>query len=91
VSPNERVAVVEKEAMVRYGLGRQVVAGVGGPLIGEEVVKHRTCRLNCHRRTPAGQAQELARLGEVAAQHELEEREKVLGSHLPHPRIVRTG
>jgi hypothetical protein len=91
VLPNEQVAVVEKEAMVRHGLGRQVVAGVGGPLIGEEVVKHRTCRLSCHRRSPAGQAQELVRLGEVAAQHELEEREKVPGSHLPHPRIVQTG
>jgi hypothetical protein len=91
VSPNEQVAVVEKEAMVRHGLGRQVVAGVGGPLIGEEVVKHRTCRLSCHRRSPAGQAQELVRLGEVAAQHGLEERGKVPGSHLPRPRIVRTG
>jgi hypothetical protein len=84
------VVVVEKEAMVRHGLGRQVVAEVGGPSIGEEVEMRRTCRLSCHRRTPAGQAQELVHLEAVVAQHALEERGKVPGSRLPRLRIVRT-
>jgi hypothetical protein len=91
VSPNEQVVVVEKEAMVRHGLGRQVVAVVGGPLIGEEVEMRHTCRLSCHRRIPVGQAQELVHLEGVVAQHGLEERGKVPGNRLPRPRIVRTG
>jgi hypothetical protein len=91
VSPNEQVAVVGKEAKVRHGLGRQVVAGVGGPLIGEQVERRRTCRPSCHRRSPAEQEQELVRLEEAVAQHGLEERGKVPGNDLPRPRIVRTG
>lgn len=58
--PIEQAAVVEREARVQHGLGRQVVAEVGGPLMDEEVMR-RTCRLSFHRRIPAGQELEPVR------------------------------